>query len=299
MIEQGLSSRMQCAGELVEQEVTLDDSSLVELPEIPSVPDVLERLRQLEAERKAAFNQMHRMVADLGSLMNSKERHHVMDGEGRLEGLYRLARVAEFRAGGTDAKILRIGVMGAMLASQLGYDEAYCDELQWALPIMDLGEIALPDRLWETPGWTGEQRSAMQAHSELGYEMLSGSSVQEMRLAAEIALNHHERFDGLGYPRRLAGTAIPMAGRIAAVVDCFDACSCPRPYRGAMSLQVAMQVLLDQRGKAFDPIVVDTFRKIEKQLFVVRWLLDDENCHPELEIYLGRAPEAGFWRRFI
>ena len=299
MIEQGLNSRTQRSGDLVEQEVTLDDSSLVSLPDIPSVPGVLERLRQLEAERKAAFNQMHRMVADLGSLMSSKERHHVLDAQGRLEGLYRLAKVAEFRAGGTDAKILRIGVMGAMLASQLGYDDAYCNELQWALPIMDLGEIGLPDRLWETPGWTGEQRGIMQVHCQLGCELLSGSSVQEMRLAAEIALTHHERCDGLGYPKGLAGTEIPMTGRIAAVVDCFDACSCPRPYRGAMSLQVAMQVLQDQRGKAFDPLVVDAFRQIEKEIFVVRWLLDDESCHPELEMYLGRAPEAGFWRRFV
>ncbi len=298
-MEQRLIGRIQGSGEVVEQEVTLDDSNLITLPEIPSVPGVLERLRQLEAERKAAFNQMHRMVADLGSLMNSKERHHVMDAQGRLEGLYRLAKVAEFRAGGTEAKILRVGVMGAMLASQLGYDDAYCDELQWALPIMDLGEIALPDRLWETPGWTGEQRSTMQAHCTFGHEMLTGSSVQEMRLAAEIALSHHERCDGLGYPKGLAGTAIPMAGRIAAVIDCFDACSCPRPYRGAMSLQVAMQVLQDQRGKAFDPVVVDAFKQIEKPIFVVRWLLDDENCHPELEAYLGRAPEAGFWRRFV
>ncbi len=299
MIQMTNREHILAGGVPVEQQVTLDDASLHTLPEMPSVPGILERLRRLEAERRAAFGQMHRMVADIGNLKNSNRLRFVEHRQAKVEGLFRLARVAEFRSGGSPAKILRTGVMGAMLASMLGYDDAYCDPIQCALPLLDLGEIALPEVLLSTAGWSGEQRAMMQGHCQLGHDLLAGSDVPEIRLAAEIALTHHERFDGLGYPYGLSGAQIPLAGRIAAVVDCFDACSCVRPYRGAMSLQLAMQILLEQRGKAYDPVVVDAFHRIEKMVFVVRWLLDDENCHPELKTFLGKAPEPGFWRRFL
>jgi len=282
-----------------EQQVTLDDSSLDGLPEIPEAPGVLERLRRLEGERRAAFSQMHRMVADIGMLRSVNERWIQGQEQARIEGMYRMALLAEFRQGGSPAKVLRTGVMGALLANAIGGETAYCDRLQVALPLADIGEIGLPDSLLQAPVWGAEQRAAMQAHCAIGHALLDGSRVPEIRMAAEIALTHHERFDGRGYPQGLHGPAIPLAGRIAAVVDCFDAMTCARPDRTAVTPELALQMVAEQQGSAFDPLVIDALLGIGKVICAVRWVLDDASAQPETLACLGKPPEAGFWRRFL
>lgn len=280
-------------------QVVLDDSTLQELPAIPEVPGVRDRLQALEQERRAAFNQMHRMVADIGALRTGQERWIRELDSARIDVLYRLSLVAEYRMGGAPAaKILRMGIMSAILANALGCDEAFCECLQLAAPLLDIGEIALPDALLNSPTMNDIERDLMRGHCHLGHSLLAGSAAPELRMAAEIALSHHERFDGSGYPHHLSGEGIPLAGRIVAVIDCFDALTLRRPYRAAHTPAKAVEMVLSGTGTQFDPAIVEAFRLVSEALLQVRWTFDDVNPRPEGEKWLGRPPEHGLWRRF-
>ena len=180
--------------------------------------------------------------------------------QSREETIYRLARAAEFRNEETGQHIERVSRYSAVLAEQLGLEQARCELLRLASPLHDIGKIAIPDRILLKPGaLTPEERQHMEAHAELGYGMLADSDRELLELAALVALTHHERFDGTGYPRGLAGDEIPLEGRIVAVADVFDALTSDRVYRPAFALHEALQVLRDGRGSDFDPVVLDAF----------------------------------------
>ncbi len=127
-------------------------------------------------------------------------------------------------------------------------------------PLHDIGKIAISERILRKPGaLTENERRQMERHTDVGHELLAGSGNDLLELAATVAWTHHERWDGTGYPRRLAGEAIPLAGRIVAVADVFDALTNDRSYRGAWSRADALAYLQLERGDAFDPAVVDAF----------------------------------------
>jgi putative two-component system response regulator len=124
----------------------------------------------------------------------------------------------------------------------------------------DVGKIAIPDSILLKPGLlTREEREVMKRHTVIGYQILCGSQAELLRLAAELAWTHHERFDGSGYPRGLHGEAIPLEGRIAAVADVFDALTTDRVYRRAIPVEEAIALMQAERGKHFDPAVLDLF----------------------------------------
>jgi putative two-component system response regulator len=124
----------------------------------------------------------------------------------------------------------------------------------------DIGKIGLPDAVLLKPGpLTPEERQIMQQHSEIGFKMLQGSDSPLIQLASVIALTHHERFDGTGYPHGLAGHKIPIEGRIVAVADVFDALRSPRPYKKAFSLEQTLEILRESRGSHLDPELLDLF----------------------------------------
>lgn len=124
----------------------------------------------------------------------------------------------------------------------------------------DIGKIGTPDHVLKKAGpLTDEERAVMKQHPEMGAKILSSSRVPVFRLAAEVALTHHERFDGTGYPKGLSGEAIPLCGRITAVADFYDALTMDRVYRPAFSAEKALEMLVELRGTAFDPVVVDAF----------------------------------------
>jgi response regulator RpfG family c-di-GMP phosphodiesterase len=180
--------------------------------------------------------------------------------EARTEMLQRLARVIEFRDIDTGTHVERMGEYCALIARCLGWSEDAIARLRAAAPMHDVGKVAVPDRILLKPGpLTQEERLVMQRHTTVGYEMLAGSSSAEIELGAEIALTHHEHFDGSGYPCGLSGADIPMAGRIVAVADVFDALTSDRVYRPAMSVGDALQILHEGRARQFDPKVLDAF----------------------------------------
>jgi putative two-component system response regulator len=179
----------------------------------------------------------------------------------REETIHRLARAVEFRDAHTGLHVERMASFCRMIALRLGLPPERCSLIRTASLLHDIGKLGIPDRILVKPGpLTPEERAEIQEHTSLGHRILRGSSSQLIQLACEIALNHHERWDGTGYPHGLAGEEIPLEGRIAAVCDVFDALTTPRPYRPrAFTQDEAIDLLLSERGKAFDPDVVDAF----------------------------------------
>ncbi len=219
----------------------------------------------------AATAQMERMVADFGRMY--RERNDALQEVSRAhhDALLRLSRAAEFRDDDTGVHIVRIGYLASALALHLGWSAADALLLRQAAPMHDVGKIGIPDGVLKKPGsFSPEERAVMNQHSRIGAEILGRSRIPLFQLAAEVALSHHERWDGQGYPSQLAGAAIPMSGRIVAVVDFFDALTMNRCYRPAFSDAQALGMLQQQRGVAFDPTVVDAFVEHLDELIELR-----------------------------
>jgi len=176
------------------------------------------------------------------------------------ETIMRLARAAEFRDPETGAHILRMAHYSALIAQQLGLPGEAIDMLLSAAPMHDVGKLGTPDHILLKPGrLTAEEMGIMRQHANIGYEILRNSSSPMLQMAAEIALNHHEKFDGSGYPNSKTGQDIPLTGRIVAVADVFDALTSDRPYKPAWELTRAREHLIAGRGSHFDPACVDIF----------------------------------------
>jgi putative two-component system response regulator len=176
------------------------------------------------------------------------------------ETVDRLAQAAEWRDSTTGQHLQNMSVHVARLARALDMPAEHAEHLRIASKMHDVGKIALPDNVLLKRGkFTAEERAIMQEHSEIGARMLEGSDSALLRLAAEVALTHHEHFDGGGYPRGLAGTDIPLEGRIVAVADVYDALRSERPYKSAYSLEQSVEILLGERGTLLDPELVDVF----------------------------------------
>jgi hypothetical protein len=179
------------------------------------------------------------------------------------ETVRRLSMAVEFRDEDTGAHIERIGRFATLLAEQAGLDGELCERLGYAAPLHDVGKVAIPDAILLKPGpLTAEERAIVETHAEEGHRLLRGSSSSILDMAATIALSHHEKWDGSGYPRGLAGEAIPIEGRIVAIADVFDALTSDRVYRSAYTLEQAIELLREQRGRHFDPVLLDTFLEV-------------------------------------
>ena len=180
--------------------------------------------------------------------------------ERERETVTRLAKAAEFRDPETGAHILRMAHFSRLIGEHLGLDTEDLDMLFAAAPMHDVGKLGTPDHILLKPGrLTPAEFEIMKEHASIGYEILKDSSSPVVRLGAEIALTHHERFDGKGYPRGLFGEAIPLVGRIVAVADVFDALTSERPYKPAWDIKDACDYLLRGRAHHFDARCVDIF----------------------------------------
>src|SRR4051812_27220670 len=172
----------------------------------------------------------------------------------------RLARVVEYRDNDTGGHIERMAEYSSLIALTLGLPAEDCRELRLASTMHDIGKVAVPDAILLKPGrLTPQERTVMETHARVGHDMLAGSGSALLELAATIALSHHERWDGAGYPRRIAGDGIPLVGRIVAVADVFDAVTSKRVYKDAADVDTAVGIVREGRGTQFDPAVVDAF----------------------------------------
>ena len=184
----------------------------------------------------------------------------------QAETIRKLADAAEFRDAETGHHTERMSRMCELIARRMGLDEERCRLLRDASPLHDIGKIAIPDEiLLKRDRFTDQERRTMQRHAEIGHRLLSGSASEVLELAATIALVHHERWDGNGYPYGLAGEAIPLEGRIASVADVFDALTTDRVYRAAMPVEEALATMREQRGCQFDPLIFDVLEDIARE----------------------------------
>jgi methanogenic corrinoid protein MtbC1 len=181
----------------------------------------------------------------------------------QAETVQRLSMAVEFRDEDTGAHIERIGRFSVLLAEHIGMDAEFCERLRHAAPLHDVGKVAIPDAILLKPGpLTPEERAIVETHAEEGHRLVRGSSSSILDMAATIALSHQEKWDGTGYPRGLKGEAIPIEGRIVAVADVFDALTSDRVYRKAFSVEEAVQMMREQRGRHFDPVLLDAFMEV-------------------------------------
>jgi putative two-component system response regulator len=193
-------------------------------------------------------------------------RRRTREAQGaQLELLDRLSRVAEVREDPSGEHPARVGRLAGMIAQELLLPEEEILLLMRAAPLHDLGKVALPDRILLKEGaYTEAERLQMQEHTTLGAGLLRGANSDLMKMAEQIALSHHERWDGSGYPQGLRGEQIPLVARIVAVADAFDAMIHPRLHREALTVSAALDELSRESGAQFDPQVVTAFLRAQE-----------------------------------
>ena len=219
----------------------------------------------------AATLQMERLVGDFGRMY--RERNEALEEVARAhhEALFRLSLAADLKDDDTGVHIIRIGFLAEALALRLGHTPHSARMLRKAAPMHDIGKIGIPDKVLKKPGaFQPEERATMNQHATMGADILGRSRIPLFQLAAELALSHHEKWDGTGYPSALAGESIPISGRIVAVVDFFDALTMDRVYRKAFAYDKALAMLQQQRGTSFDPNIVDVFMTHADALIALR-----------------------------
>jgi putative two-component system response regulator len=183
--------------------------------------------------------------------------------EYQLEAFQRLAVLAEFRDTDTGEHTIRVGDLSASIATELGSDREWVSQLRLAGRLHDIGKVAVPDSILMKPGpLTPAEFDVMKTHTTIGAEILAGSSSPLIQLAAEVALNHHERWDGTGYPNGLAAEEIPLSGRIVTVADVYDALTSHRTYKHAWTPLEAITYIVGARGAQFEPQIVDAFVRV-------------------------------------
>ncbi len=181
----------------------------------------------------------------------------------QAETVRRLSMAVEFRDEDTGAHIERIGRFSTLLAEAIGMNPDFCRRIGYAAPLHDVGKVAIPDAILLKPGQlTSEERAIVETHAEEGHRLLRGSSSSILDMGATIALSHHERWDGGGYPRGLTAENIPIEGRIVAIADVFDALTSHRVYRKAFSVEKAVEMMLEQADRHFDPVLLRKFMEV-------------------------------------
>ena len=166
--------------------------------------------------------------------------------------------------------IMRMGLYAEVLAYQLGFSQEEAEELRYAAPMHDIGKVGIPDAILMKPGkLTPQERKVIETHPEIGGKILEGGKSSLLRVSRVIALTHHEKWDGTGYPRRLKGTKVPMVGRIAALTDVFDALSTARCYKDAFDMDRVLSIVRSEKGKHFCPTVMEAFEKTLEEILEI------------------------------
>ena len=203
----------------------------------------------------------------MGELTHSSEKSK----ESTLETIHRLAGAAEYRDRHAAAHNRRMSRYAAFVARRMGLGDDTIENILFASGLHDLGMAGVPDSIVSKPDRLDpEERQAMMLHCAIGARILDGSDVGYLQIGASIALCHHEKWDGSGYPKGLKGIEIPIAGRIAAIADVFDALTTARPYRDALSDEMALAIVRDGKGSHFDPDVADAFFAIRDEILAAK-----------------------------
>ena len=188
-----------------------------------------------------------------------------------LDTIYRLSMASEYKDEDTGAHIKRMSRYSAAVARRLGLDENTIEIILYAAPMHDVGKIGIPDQILMKPGKLNQKEwKIMKQHTVIGAKILEGSDAEFIRLGETIAQTHHEKWDGSGYPNNLNGTEIPIAGRVTAIADVFDALTSKRPYKKPFSVEKSLVIISEGKGSHFDPDVVDAFFAIQDEILTIK-----------------------------
>lgn len=238
------------------------------------IANVMTALRRRELEVQRRFDEEileEELTRRTAALRSSRE-----------ELALRLIAASEYRDNETGAHIRRIGLYSAALARRLGWSASEVETIRLAGPMHDIGKIGIPDRILQKPGkLSAGEWKLMQQHTTIGAKILAGSANEQLELARTVALYHHEKWDGSGYPHGLAGEEIPLPARIVAVVDVYDALTHARCYKPAWPEVKAVRELQDGRGRHFDPALVNVFLASLNEMRAIR-LENPDNSAPEI-----------------
>lgn len=191
------------------------------------------------------------------------------------DAIYMLGEAGHYNDSDTGVHIWRMAAYAAALAQASGWNDEDCQQIELAAPMHDTGKIGIPDVILRKPGkLDANEWEIMKTHTTIGYDILSKSAAPVFKMAAEIALRHHEKWDGSGYPDGLAGEAIPESARIVALADVFDALTMKRPYKEAWSVEQAMATLREGSGGHFEPRLVELFDSILSRIIEIRTTWD-------------------------
>ncbi len=201
--------------------------------------------------------------------------------EASLETIIRLSRAAEYKDDDTGEHVFRMSHYSAAVARKLGLGEDEADEILHAAPMHDIGKIGIPDRVLLKPGkLDADEWNLMRQHCEMGAAILAGSEADVIKLGEIVAMTHHEKWNGTGYPRGLKGTDIPIAGRVVAIADVFDALTSKRPYKEPFSLEKSFRIIREGRAEHFDPDVVDAFFAAQDEILRIKEQFQDNAISP-------------------
>lgn len=216
---------------------------------------------QPRVKNMLALRHGQKMLADRAALLQDEVSKATADlRKQERETIFRLSKLAEYRDPETGAHILRMAYYSGHIAKNLGFSEDEQALIVEAAPMHDIGKVGIPDQILLKPGkLEPDEFEQIKKHPGIGYEILKNSQSRIVRAGAEIALTHHEKFDGTGYPAGLKGEEIPLYGRITAIADVFDALTAERPYKKAFDIETAMEIIKKGDGTHFDPACVKAF----------------------------------------
>lgn len=219
-----------------------------------------------------ALRRNQRYLENRASWLNEEVKKATLAIRAReQETILRLCKAADSRDPETGAHIVRMANYSCLIARNLQLSEAMQQMILEAAPMHDIGKVGIPDHILLKPGRLSvDEFSIMKTHASLGHQILAGSASETLQMGAEIALSHHEKFDGSGYPQGLRGTDIPLSARIVAVADVFDALTSERPYKRAWEIERAVELLKEGSGKHFDPQCVDAFLADFSQVLAIK-----------------------------
>lgn len=259
----------------------------VALPElkarVKSLLEVKAYRDHLKQHKEALEREVALKTQELQKTLEALRRAHQRIKELSLEVILRLSRAAEYRDEHTGEHIQHMAHYSALLARKLGLNEEAVESILYAAPLHDIGKIGIPDQILLKPGPLDEREwEIMKKHTEIGAEILRGTKTGFVKVGEIVALYHHERWDGKGYPRGLKGTEIPLAARIVAVADVFDALTSHRPYRKALSPEEAFRIIEEGLGTQFDPRVGEVFLESREEILRIKETFRE---HGESKLY--------------
>ncbi len=222
--------------------------------------EVYKSEKEKREELQISERQLEKYADDLNQTILELKATHKELQEAYLDTIYRLVLAAEYKDEDTGEHILRMSHYSALIAEKLGLSAKEAQNISYAAPMHDVGKIGIPDSILMKPGkLTEEEFEIIKTHSTIGAKILANSKAEILKVAEQIALSHHEKWNGKGYPQGLSGDNIPLAARIVGLADVFDALTSKRPYKSPYPVEVACDIIKKDRSQHFDPDIVDVF----------------------------------------